>query len=96
MCIPLYAKHPVDAITYMNYVYDPEVAGTMADFIWYVSPVPAAKQYVADELDDPTVANSPLVFPTTQDLAQAKEYKAFKDQAEQDEWDGVWTPVYSS
>jgi spermidine/putrescine transport system substrate-binding protein len=96
MCIPLHAQHPVDAITYMNYVYQPEVAGMMADFIWYVSPVPAAQAYVQNTLKDQAVADSPLVFPTTQDLAAAKQYKFFKDQAEQDEWDGVWAPVYSS
>ena len=27
MCIPLYAENPVDAMTYMDYVYDPAVAG---------------------------------------------------------------------
>ena len=27
MCIPVGAEHPVDAITYMDYVYQPEVAG---------------------------------------------------------------------
>jgi spermidine/putrescine transport system substrate-binding protein len=96
MCIPLHAQHPVDAITYMNFVYQPEVAGMMADFIWYVSPVPAAQQYVSNTLKDQAVADSPLVFPTPQDLAQAKQYKFFKSQAEQDEWDGVWSPVYSS
>jgi len=96
MCIPLYAAHPVDAITYMNYVYDPQVAGDMADFIWYVSPVPAAQEYVKNTLKDPEVANSPLVFPTQSDLAAAKQYKVFKDQSEQDDWDAVWNPVYSS
>ena len=96
MCIPLHAQHPVDAITYMNFVYQPKIAGMMADYIWYVSPVPAAQQYVATTLKDPTVANSSLVFPTSQDLAQAKQYKVFKSQDEQDEWDGVWNPVFSS
>lgn len=96
MCIPLHAQHPVDAITYMNYVYDPEVAATMADFIWYVSPVPAAKQVVATKIDDPTVANSALVFPTADDLAQAKGYKVFESPEEKDQWDAIWQPVYSS
>jgi spermidine/putrescine transport system substrate-binding protein len=86
----------VDAITYMNYVYDPKVAAEMADFIWYVTPVPAAQSVVLNDLKDPTVANSPLVFPSAQDLAQAKQYKVFKDSAEKDEWDGIWQPVYSS
>ena len=29
MCIPLNAAHPVDAITYMDYVYQPSVAATL-------------------------------------------------------------------
>ena len=45
------------------------VAGMMADFIWYVTPVPSAKDYVLTTLKDSTVANSPLIFPTTEDLA---------------------------
>jgi spermidine/putrescine transport system substrate-binding protein len=96
MCIPLHAQHPVDAITYMNFVYQPDVAAMMADFIWYVSPVPAAKQVVKDTIKDPLVADSPLVFPTEEDLAQAKQYKVFKSQDEEDEWNGVWEPVFSS
>jgi spermidine/putrescine transport system substrate-binding protein len=96
MCIPLHAQHPVDAITYMNYVYDPKVAAMMADFIWYVTPVPAAKDVVLNDIKDPTVANSPLVFPSTEDLAKAKQYKFFKSSSEKDEWDGIWQPVYSS
>jgi spermidine/putrescine transport system substrate-binding protein len=96
MAIPLGAQHPVDAITYMNYVYDPNVAAKMADFIWYVTPVPAAKDVVLNELDDPTVGNSPLIFPTTEDLAQAKQYKVFKNVDEEDQWNSVWQPVYSS
>jgi spermidine/putrescine-binding protein len=52
MAIPLHAQHPVDAITYMNYVYDPKVAAEMADFIWYVTPVPAAQSVVLNDLKD--------------------------------------------
>jgi len=96
MAIPLHAQHPVDAITYMNYVYKPEVAGLMADFIWYVTPVPSAKDYVLNTLKDPTVADSPLIFPTSEDLAIAKQYKVFKATQELDDWNSVWQPVYSS
>jgi spermidine/putrescine transport system substrate-binding protein len=96
MAIPLYAKHPVDAIMYMDYVYRPEVAALMADFIWYVTPVPAAKDIVLNDIKDPTVANSPLVFPTADDLAKAKQYKVFKSPEEKDQWDAIWQPVYSS
>jgi len=95
MAIPLHAQHPVDAITYMNYVYRPDVAGMMADFIWYVTPVPSAKDYVLTTLKDSTVANSPLIFPTTEDLANAWQYKFFKTPQEEDDWNAVWQPVYT-
>jgi spermidine/putrescine transport system substrate-binding protein len=96
MCIPLHAKHPVDAITMMNFVYDPKVAAQLADFIWYVSPVPSAKDVVLNDIDDPTVANSPLVFPSLDDLAKSHKYKVFKDQAEEDEWNSIFQPIYTS
>jgi spermidine/putrescine transport system substrate-binding protein len=96
MCIPVRAQHPVDAITFMNFVYQPKVAAQMADFIWYVSPVPDAKDVVLNELDDPLVANSPLVFPTPEELDQSHKYKVFRDQEELDEWNAIFQPIYTS
>jgi spermidine/putrescine transport system substrate-binding protein len=96
MCIPLHAQHPVDAITYMNFVYQPEIAAAMADFIWYVTPVPAAKDIVLNQLDDPTVANSPLIFPSADDLAKTQGYKTFKSVEEEEEWNSIFQPIYSS
>jgi spermidine/putrescine transport system substrate-binding protein len=96
MCIPLHAQHPVDAITMMNYVYEPQVAAPLADYIWYVSPVPDAKDIVLNKIDDPLVANSPLVFPTAQDLAKTHGFKVFKDQAEEDEWNSIFEPIFAS
>jgi spermidine/putrescine transport system substrate-binding protein len=96
MCIPLNAKHPVDAIMMINYVYDPKVAAQLADWIWYITPVPGAKDIVLNDIGDPVVANSPLVFPSTDDLAKSHKYKVFKDQAEEDEWNSIFQPIYTS
>ncbi len=96
MCIPKGAQHPVDAITLMDFVYRPEIAATMADFIWYVCPVPAAKDIVLNDLEDPLVANSPLVFPSADDLAKTHQYRVFKDTAEEEEWRGVFEPIFTS
>jgi len=96
MCIPINPEHPVDAIMWMNFAYDPKVAATNADFIWYVSPVPAAKEIVLNEIKDPDVANSPLVFPSADQLAAAHKYKVFKDSAEEEEWNSIWEPVFAS
>jgi spermidine/putrescine transport system substrate-binding protein len=96
LCIPIRAQHPVDAIKMMDFVYQPDIAAQLADFIWYVSPVSAAKDIVATKLDDPAVADSPLVFPTADELAQSHKYKVFKDQAELEEWNSIFQPIYSS
>jgi spermidine/putrescine transport system substrate-binding protein len=96
MCIPLHAAHPVDAIMMMDYVYQPKVAAQLADFIWYVCPVPSAKDIVLNDIDDPLVANSPLVFPSVDDLAKSHKYKVFKDATEEDEWNSIFQPIYTS
>ncbi|MDP9225842.1 MAG: extracellular solute-binding protein [Actinomycetota bacterium] len=96
MCIPLHAQHPVDAAMMMNFVYKPPIAAEIADWVWYVSPVPDAKSIVKNKIGDPTVADSPLVFPTPQDLAKTHNYKVFKDQAEEDEWNSIFEPIYTS
>jgi spermidine/putrescine transport system substrate-binding protein len=80
----------------MDFVSRPEIAAPLADYIWYVSPVPAAKDIVLNKLDDPLVANSPLVFPSPADLAKSQRYRVFKDQAEKEEWDSIFQPIYSS
>jgi spermidine/putrescine transport system substrate-binding protein len=63
MMIPLHAAHPVDAMTYMDFVYRRDVAAMIADWVWYITPVPAAQRIIRDRFDDPVVANSTLVFP---------------------------------
>ena len=63
MLIPRNSAHPLDALTYMDFVYRPDVAAMIAAWVWYICPVPAAKPIIANELGDPVVAQSPLVFP---------------------------------
>jgi spermidine/putrescine transport system substrate-binding protein len=96
MCIPLKAQHPNDALAMMNFVYRPDIAAQLADFIWYVTPVPSARDVVLTDLKDPLVANSALVFPSTEDLAKSHKFKVFKDTAEEEEWNSIFQPIYSS
>ena len=44
MCIPLYASNPKDAMTLMDFFYDPQVQAVVEYYNDYVCPVPAAKQ----------------------------------------------------
>jgi spermidine/putrescine transport system substrate-binding protein len=66
MLIPRAAEHPVDALALMDFVYRPHIAARIADWVWYICPVPAAKPIVAHDLADPMVADSQLVFPGDQ------------------------------
>ena len=64
MMIPLHARNPVDAMTYIDFVYRPDVAAMIANWVWYITPVPAARPIVREEYGNDVVADSPLVFPT--------------------------------
>jgi hypothetical protein len=65
MMIPRHAEHPADAIAYMDFVYRPEVAAMIADWVGYITPVPSAQPLIAHRYHDEAVAQSPLVFPNT-------------------------------
>ena len=104
MCIPLKAQHPLDAITYMDYVYRPEVAGALAAYINYVTPVPGAKQAIEAEaarasgedrasLQD--IATSPFVFPQESDLANTHSYRDLTPEEEKI-WNRLFQPIFQS
>jgi spermidine/putrescine transport system substrate-binding protein len=104
MAIPKGAKHPVDAITYMDYVYQPEVAAKLAEYIAYITPVPAAKQQLQAKAAKSTgedkqtldgLVSSPLVFPTDTDLTNSKRYRVLSVQEEQI-WDRIFQPIIQS
>jgi spermidine/putrescine transport system substrate-binding protein len=104
MAIPKAAKHPLDAITYMDYVYRPEVAAKLTEYIAYITPVPAAKEQLQASaakasgedkayLDD--LVTNPLIFPTEADLANTKRYRPLTVE-EEEVWDGIFQPIMQS
>jgi spermidine/putrescine transport system substrate-binding protein len=104
MAIPKAAKHPLDAITYMDYVYRPEVAAKLTEYIAYITPVPAAKEQLqakaatASGEDKQTLEgliDSPLVFPVAADLAKTKRYRVLTVEEEQ-VWDRIFQPIIQS
>jgi spermidine/putrescine transport system substrate-binding protein len=105
MMIPKTAANPVDAIMLMDFFYDPDIAASLAEYINYVTPVPAAQQVIqsaaaqakgADQKTLQEVATSELVFPTAQDYAKLKHYRAFKDNAEKQQYLGLIQPITQS
>jgi spermidine/putrescine transport system substrate-binding protein len=58
------------ASTFMNFVYDPEIAAQIAAYVNYVSPVKGAKEELTKI--DPKLANNPLIFPDEETLSKVK------------------------
>lgn len=105
MMIPKTAEHPVDALMLMDFFYDPKIAASLAEYINYVTPVPAAKQVMLDKAatlsgEDKKalmdVATSPLVFPSADDYAKLRGYRVFKDPQEQRQYESIFQPIVTS
>ncbi|GAA3978425.1 polyamine ABC transporter substrate-binding protein [Thermobifida alba] len=94
LTIPITAPNPVDALMLMDFLYDPDVAASLAEYINYICPVPHAKEVLLDRaaelggeekkaLED--LANSPLVFPSDSDYAKLHNYVVLDVESGEDE-----------
>lgn len=94
MCIPQAAEHPIDALEFMNFVYQPEIAAQMTAWINYICPVPEAQDILKKSNDAYTrqVASSPLVFPTPEMESRLHSYKVL-DEEEEAEWNELFDEV---
>ncbi len=59
MVIPIGAPNVAAAFAFMDFVYEPEVAAGLTEYITYISPVEGVQKLVPKEL-----ADDPLVFPS--------------------------------
>ena len=92
LCIPKGAEHPVDAITYMNYIYQPEIQAMMTSWVQGVPPVSAAKDVLA-QTGFENLAESPLIFPDAETYAKLHDYRSLTPE-EQQEFDDLFLPIY--
>ena len=81
MMMPAKVEHPYAAETMMNYVYEPEVAATLAAYVNYLSPVKGVKEIL--EKKDPKLAENPLIFPPEDVAAKLHPYPALSPKDEQ-------------
>ena len=81
MMMPAKAAHPYAAETMMNFVYEPEVAATIAAYVNYISPVKGVKE--ALEKKNPKLANNPLIFPPEEIASNLHPYPALSPKDEQ-------------
>ncbi|GAA0581119.1 spermidine/putrescine ABC transporter substrate-binding protein [Paractinoplanes ferrugineus] len=102
MTIPITAKSPLDAIALMDFFYKPEIAGSLAEYINYVTPVPGAQAVIkadaaklsGDEKKSmEEIANSNLVFPTDADYAKLHYYVSFETAEENQNFQKTFEPI---
>ncbi|WP_327044512.1 spermidine/putrescine ABC transporter substrate-binding protein [Microbispora sp. NBC_01189] len=103
--IPKTAANPVDAITLIDFFYEADMAGSLAEYINYVTPVPSAKDAIladaakASGTDKKTlemIADSPLVFPSDDDYAKLRTYVTFDNSEEHKKFESVFQPITTS
>ncbi len=82
MMIPQKARTPYGAETFMNYVYDPQVAATIAAYVNYFCPVKGAREVL--EKTEPKLAEDPLIFPDDAVLKQLHPYPSLGPDAERE------------
>ena len=109
MCIPAQAQNPRDAMTLMDYFYQPQVEAVVEYYNDYVCPVPGAKQVLLNPtgwaaqalkemkpeigLPPSTTADAPLVFPTQQYIQNSRSYYQYKSQEELTAWNNLFLPI---
>jgi len=109
MCIPMYAQNPKDAMTLMDYYYNPDVQAVVEYYNDYVCPVPAAKDVLLNPTGwakqtlkamEPSIglppsytAQAPTVFPTPAWVAKSRSYYQYKSQEELTAWNNLFLPI---
>jgi spermidine/putrescine transport system substrate-binding protein len=77
MLVPNKADHKANAEALMNYYYEPEVAATLAAWVWYVCPCDGAQE--AMEKIDPSLVDQPLIFPNDDFLATTFSFMSLSE-----------------
>lgn len=100
MAIPLHAEHPTDAHEWINFVYDPQIAAGITEWVWYESPVndQTIRQIIRQDgrkTDDPSLvalANDSNVWPSPDVLANTHPSKNLSPSEEQ-AWHDLFDPL---
>ncbi|GIF13833.1 polyamine ABC transporter substrate-binding protein [Actinoplanes teichomyceticus] len=100
--IPVTAANPVDALMLIDFFYEVENAASLAEYINYACPVPAAQAQIREDAaalsgseraDMERVAGSPLVFPSEADYAKLHYYVGFNTAEEQQTFSSIFEPI---
>ena len=77
--VPNRSAHKGNAEQLLNHYYEPEIAARVAAAVNYICPVAGAQQAMTKI--DPELAENPLIFPTAELLAGAKDFMVLDEAA---------------
>ncbi len=80
LMIPIGSPHKTNAEKLIDFYYDPAIAAEVAAYVNYICPVDGAKEEM--EKIDPSLVDSPLIFPTEEDLANVKVFRSLDPDEE--------------
>jgi spermidine/putrescine transport system substrate-binding protein len=102
MLIPANSANPQGAYQLMDYVYQPEIAQMITEWVLYMSPVPAVQdliaQHAAEEkgevaADLQETADSQFLWPDDALLAKTPFGRNLTTDEEREEWDNIFIPI---
>ncbi len=105
MLIPANSANPAGALQFMDYVYQPEIAQLITEWVGYMSPVPAVKDLIAAHATKESggygaalsaMAESPLLWPDDAMFAKVTFGRELATDDERSEWDSIFLPISES
>jgi spermidine/putrescine transport system substrate-binding protein len=106
MAIPMNAEHPVDAATFMDFYYQPEVAVMVTEWVLTMPPVEGVRDLVVADgeaaLDEGykgygnkllATAENRFTFPDDELLGATTFLRDLTTDEEREEWDAIFLPI---
>ena len=86
LCIPTSAPSQYTAEVFINYLMRPEIAAANSNFAWYGTPIPAAHEFIDEE-----VLNEPAIYPPDEVMARLEWLEDVGDATPL--YERLWTEV---
>jgi spermidine/putrescine transport system substrate-binding protein len=105
MLIPANAANPQGAYQLMDYVYQPEIAQMITEWVLYMSPVPEVQGMIAAHAEEESgeyasdlqlTADSEFLWPDQSLLDNTSFGRNLTTDDEQEEWDAIFNPIFET
>jgi spermidine/putrescine transport system substrate-binding protein len=102
MLIPANSANPQGAYQLMDFVYQPEIAQMITEWVLYMSPVPAVQDLIAQHATEESggyaadleaTASSEYLWPDDALLARTPFGRNLTTDEEREEWDNIFIPL---